>query len=222
MIAKAKKRWNFWGRLREIDMFFEGRGKEHQTLRRLVKRLEKAKIPYAIVGGMAVNAHKYERTTGDVDVLLTFEGFQEFRRRYVPKNYEPVRGRSLRVTDAKNEVNIDILVTGLFPGSGNPGPIAYPDPKKVSQKIRDIRFVDLATLIELKLAAGRSKDVADVVDLIRANDLDESFLDRLHSSVQEDFVEYLEARRREDIYEARHDEALKKMEREAKKKSKYR
>jgi hypothetical protein len=156
-----------------------------------------------------------------VDVLLTFEGFQEFRRRYLPKQYKAIRGRARRVLDAKNEVQIDILVTGLFPGTGKPGPIAYPDPASVGETIGNIRFVVLPTLIELKLAAGRPKDVADVVDLIRANDLDESFLDRLHPSVREDFIEYLEARRREDIYEARHDEALKKMERAAKKKKKY-
>ncbi|HEV2947801.1 MAG TPA: hypothetical protein VGX70_10515, partial [Gemmataceae bacterium] len=64
-------------------MFFEGRGREHQTLRRLVQRLEKAKIPYAIMGAMAVNAHGAERTTKDVDVLVTQEGLDLFRLRYV-------------------------------------------------------------------------------------------------------------------------------------------
>ena len=42
-------------------MFFEGRGKEHQTLRRLVRILERAGIDDAIVVGMAVNAHRFER-----------------------------------------------------------------------------------------------------------------------------------------------------------------
>lgn len=204
-------------------MFFEGRGKEHKTLRRLVKNLEKAGISYAIVGGMAVNAHKHERTTADVDVLLTFEGFQEFRRRYVPRSYQPVRGSSRRLVDSKQGVQIDVLVTGLFPGSGKPGPIAYPDPGDVAETINDVRFIDLATLIQLKLAAGRLKDVTDVVELIRANDLDESFLSHLHESVRKDFLEYLEERRRDDVYEARQEAALRKLEEEArKKKKKYR
>ena len=87
---------SFDERLMEIDMFFEGRGREHKTMRRLVKKLEKAKIPYAIMGGMAVNAHGYERTTKDVDVLLTREGFAQFRSQFVPKSYEPDAKRSRR------------------------------------------------------------------------------------------------------------------------------
>jgi hypothetical protein len=221
-IQGRPRRWKFWDRLKEIDMFFEGRGKEHQTLRRLVKRLDAAGIAYAIVGGMAVNAHHYERTTRDVDVLLTLEGFREFRRCYVPRSYRPVRGSTRRVVDPKYNVSIDILVTGLFPGSGKPGPIAYPDPAEVGERIDQIHFVNLATLIQLKLAAGRLKDATDVVDLIRANDLDESFAAHLHPSVREDFLEYLEERRRDDVYEARQEAALrKKLEADVKKKKKY-
>src|SRR5437867_3839115 len=91
--------FSFWKRLEEIGMFFEGRSPQHRTMRRLVKNLEKAKIPYAILGGMAVNAHRYERTTGDVDVLLTRAGFDEFRRRFVPKAYDSVEGRPRRFLD---------------------------------------------------------------------------------------------------------------------------
>jgi hypothetical protein len=41
-----------------------------------------------------------------------------------------------------------------------------------------------------------------VVDLIRANNLDESFMSQLHQSVRKDFVECLEEKRREDTYES--------------------
>ncbi len=40
--------------IKEIDRFMEGRDKVHKTMRRLVQRLEKAKVSYAIVGGMAL------------------------------------------------------------------------------------------------------------------------------------------------------------------------
>ena len=59
-------------------MFFQQRDPVHQTMYRLVRRLAKAQLPYAIVGGMALNAHSYRRTTKDVDILLTVEGFAEF------------------------------------------------------------------------------------------------------------------------------------------------
>ena len=152
---------------------------------------------------MAVNAHRYVRTTGDVDLLLTARGFAEFQKRFVGKYYRTRQGRTRRFEDRANAVGLDILVTGLYPGSGKPGPIAYPDPEAVSEVIDRLHVLRLPTLIELKLAARRYRDFGDVVELIRFNDLDESFAARLHASVRKDYVECLEEKRREDDYEAR-------------------
>jgi hypothetical protein len=195
--------FDFWKRLKEISRFFQGKDEVHKAMRRVVKRLERAGIPYALMGGMAVNAHKYERTTADVDILLTADGLAEFRRRFVKKNYLPKEGRSRRFVDRVNETEVDFLLTGHFPGSGKPGPIAFPDPAEVSEEIESIRVVNLRTLIELKLAARRHRDFGDVVELIRFNNLDESFADCLHPSVRSDYLECLEEKRREDEYEAR-------------------
>jgi energy-converting hydrogenase A subunit M len=63
--------------------------------------------------------------------------------------------------------------------------------------------VDRATLIQLKLAARGHQDFADVVNLIRAHNLDESFLANLHPAVHQDFIECLEEKQHEDEYEAR-------------------
>ena len=41
---------SFDERLKEIGMFFTGRDDVHKTLRRLMKRLEKADIPFALMG----------------------------------------------------------------------------------------------------------------------------------------------------------------------------
>lgn len=70
------------------------------------------------------------------------------------------------------------------------------------EPIDNLQVVNLATLIELKLAARRHRDFGDVVDLIRVQNLDESFLDRLHPSVHQDYIECLEEKRREDEYES--------------------
>jgi hypothetical protein len=203
LTGTGNRPFSFWQRLKEIDMFFQGKDPVHQTMRRVVKRLEKANIPYAVVGGMAVNAHHHRRTTDDVDILLTPEGFAAFRSLIVPGNYENLPGRARRFVDRKNEVRLDILVTGLFPGSGKPGPFAYPDPAQVSEPIGKIRVVDLITLVQLKLAARRHQDFADVVNLISANNLDEAFAERLDPSVRRDYIECLEEKRREDEYEER-------------------
>src|SRR5262245_14186772 len=193
----TKKPFNYLDRLKEISMCFQKRDKVHQSMFRVVKLLEKAKIPYAIMGGMAVNAHLHERTTRDVDILLTEEGLEDFRKLFVPKHYATVPKRPRRFVDRLNQVTLDILVTGKYPGNGLPGPIAFPDPKEVGQKIKSIAVVDLVTLIQLKLAARRHQDFADVVNLIAVKKLDESFLKNLHPSVHQDFIECLEEKRRE-------------------------
>src|SRR5262245_38493982 len=56
------------------SLFFEGRGKVQETLRRITKRLDELNIPYAVVGGMALFAHGFRRYTEDVDILVTREG----------------------------------------------------------------------------------------------------------------------------------------------------
>jgi len=192
----------FWQGMKEISMFFQGRDEVHKTMRRLAKRLEKAGIPYVVVGGMAVFAHHYRRTTNDVDFLVTAHGFAEFQSLFVPKNYGRIPKRSRRFIDEVDKVTVDFLVTGHFPGTGKPGPISYPDPTEVGQTIEKVQVVNLTNLVQLKLAARRYQDFADVVNLIRFNQLDESYLERLHSSVHGNFIECLEEKRREDKYEA--------------------
>jgi len=67
--------------------------------------------------------------------------------------------------------------------------------------------VDLPTLVQLKLAARRYQDFADVVSLIRENRLNETFRNRLHPTLHADFLSCLDEMRREDEYEARRDQA---------------
>ena len=50
------------------------------------------------------------------------------------------------------------------------------------------------------LAERRHRDFGDVVELIRYNHLDESFMEQLDRSVHSDFVECLEEKRREVVF----------------------
>jgi hypothetical protein len=201
--GKGPKPFSFMRRLEEIGMFFQKQSPQHQAMRRLVRRLERAGIPYAIMGAMAVNAHGAERTTSDVDVLLTKEGLERFRQELLPKFYKPIDKRPRRFEERKSGVPVDCLVTGMYPGSGQPGPLAFPDPETSSVEIEKVRVVCLPQLIQLKLAARRYYDFGDVVFLIKVHNLDESFLANLHPSVHPDFIECLEEKRRDDEYEAR-------------------
>jgi hypothetical protein len=198
-----RRTFSFWQRLKEIDLFFQKQDPVHQTLRRLARRLEKAGIPYAVMGAMAVNLHGARRTTDDVDVLLTREGLDRFRQELVAKFYKPVEGRPRRFLEKQSKVTVDFLLTGHYPGRGGPGPFAFPNPLEASEEVEKVRVVTLPQLIQLKLAARRYYDFGDVVFLIRVKNLDESFLKQLHPSVHQDFIECLEEKRREDEYETR-------------------
>ena len=153
-------------------------------------------------------------TTKDVDFLVTADGLKSFRDRYLHKEFAPVPGRPRRFMDPANNVCFDLLVTGLFPGSGKPGPIAFPNPRDVTEIIENRCVVNLPTLVQLKLAARRYQDFADVVNLIRVHNLDESFLTQLHPAVHKDFVECLEEKRREDEYEVGQDQAFENLQRD--------
>jgi hypothetical protein len=203
MHAASDAPGSFWRRIKEIDAFFAGRDAVHKTMRSLCRRLEAAEIPYAVIGGMAVKLHGHLQTTGDVDVLTTGDGLTEFRHRFAPRYYEGLPNRRLCFTDKARRVGVDFVVTGEFPGNHEPGPIAFPDPSSVATVIDDIEVVDLITLVQLKLAAGRYGDYGDVVALISVHNLDESFADRLHPTLHGGYRECLEEKRREDEYEER-------------------
>jgi hypothetical protein len=202
----VKSAASFAGRLRDIGMFFQGNDAVHATMRRVAAALERAGVAYAIVGGMAVNAHRHSRTTKDVDLLLAADGFAVFKQFVAAGEFQSVPGRPRRFTDVSTGVAFDILLAGQFPGSGDPGPIAFPEPSSVAQEIDRLRVVNLPTLVQLKLAARRYQDFADVVSLIRENGLDESFAEQLHSAVRTDFLLCVDEMRREDEYESRRDE----------------
>jgi hypothetical protein len=62
------------------------------------------------------------------------------------------------------------------------------------------RVVDLVSLIEMKLQVRFHRDLADVIDLIRHNDLDESFAKRLDPRVRPFFYHCIDERRHEDAH----------------------
>lgn len=170
--------------------FFMKEGAVFKTMRRLAKRLEEEKIPYAIIGGMALAAHGYVRMTLDVDILLTPEGLAHFREKFVGQGYIadfPGAAKSFR--DTETNVKIEIITAGEFPGDGLPKPVAFPDPEDQTIEEDNVRVITLEKLIELKLASGlsashRMRDLADVQDLIIALNLPLNVMDKLDESVR--------------------------------------
>ena len=171
-----------------------GTAEVQNALKKLTGVLDAAGIPYAIAGAMALNEHGYVRVTVDVDVLLTRDGLERLKQAVLGRGYVEKFPGSKGLRDTEHGVTIDVLLAGEFPGDGKPKSVRFPDPAAVAVRSEHGAFLPLETLIELKLASGlsaphRLKDLADVLELIRAAGLPESLADRLDASVRAKYHE---------------------------------
>jgi hypothetical protein len=191
---EEKLKNNFEWALGEAGMHFDETNSVHKTLRAITERLNQVAIPYAVVGAMAMFAHGYQRFTEAVDILVTRDDMQRLSDQVDGHNYVRPVGASTKLRDTRTGVRIEFLIAGQFPGDGKPKPIVFPDPAAVAVEMHGIRFANLSTLIELKLASGmsaphRMKDLSDVLELIRALHLPRDFGEQLDAFVRPKFVE---------------------------------
>jgi len=166
--------------------------------RHLVRTLDAQGIPYAIVGGMALNEFGYRRVTVDVDVLLTPDGLAAFRAAHLGRGYSEQFPGSRSLRDTEYGINIDVVLTGAYPGDGKPKPVAFPDPDTAAERGARVALLPLALLVELKLASGmtapdRLKDLADVQELIRINRLPRTLAAELNPFVRDKYIELWQA-----------------------------
>jgi hypothetical protein len=167
-----------------------------ETVRALHGILTGQNVEYAVIGGMAVVRSGALRTTHDVDILTTREGWGRIREcdpEELDTDIDSARCR-------KTGVEIDVLFAGddwdmLFP---------LPRPSDVSEYDEELgaNFIAFPKLLELKCAVYMqkrkeygielaAKDLADVVDLLRSNIdvVTESFIAKLHPGVREELTQ---------------------------------
>jgi hypothetical protein len=181
-------------------MFFEGRGPVPETLRRPAETLPSAGIPHIILGATAVYAHGCERTTRDVDVCMRRENLERFRGELVGCEYESVPGRSRRFVDDATGATVDVLIAGELAGNTRKQrEVRFPDPSE-AEIIDGVPLVSLARLIELTLVTWRFQDWADVVNLIRVHNLDESYGDQFNPLVRQAYLRCYYQKLEEDRY----------------------
>jgi hypothetical protein len=183
-----------WG-MDEGDRHFAHGGEVFKSLRKIARKLEDLSIPFAIAGGMALDAHGFRRLTVDVDILVTRGGLQRIHERLEGLGYLPPFTGSKNLRDTETGVRIEFLIAGDYPGDGKPKPVAFPDPAEVGVEIDGIRYLSLPALVELKLASGmtggvhRMKDLTDVVALIESLHLAAEFAEGLNPYVRDKFLE---------------------------------
>ncbi len=188
----------FWAGVDNARRFFMGEADVQLALERLARVLEEKGIPYAIVGALALNEWGYRRVTVDVDVLVTHEGLRRLKAEVLGLGYLEKFPGSRGLRDTQANVDIDFLLAGEYPGDGKPKPVAFPDPAQVAVRGRRVALLPLPRLIELKLASGisaphRLKDLADVLELIRALSLPREMADSLDASVRAKYDELWQA-----------------------------
>src|SRR5438445_750146 len=144
-----------WAR-EDSAMHFDRNSEVYKSLYRLVKRLDELHVPYALVGGLALFEHGFERYTTDVDLLVTPDSLKLIHEKLEGLGYLPPFEGSKHLRDTESGVRVEFLTTGDFPGDGLPKPVAFPDPVNVRVEMKGMWFLNLATLIELKLASGIS------------------------------------------------------------------
>ncbi len=188
--------------LSEGSRHFDEKSSVFNALHGIAGRLTELGIPYAVVGGMALFYHGLRRFTEDVDILVTKDSLKTIHKKLDGLGYLPPRANSKHLRDTQLGVRIEFLTSGEFPGDGKQKPVSFPEPDKVSFVSDGISYINLPTLVELKLASGmtspgRLKDLADVLELIKILDLPGDFANSLNPYVAAKYQElWKEARKR--------------------------
>ncbi len=178
----------------EADRQTEHQGSVWQTLRRVAGELDRLHVPYAIVGGIALQHYGIQRSTQDIDILIgSAQELDRVHAGLVGHGFNRKGPQSRHLRDEVTRVRVEFLVAGEYPGDGKPKSVRFPAPIDVAEvSAEGLQFVNLKTLIELKLASARSaphriRDRADVLELIHLLSLPADFAHRLDSYVQQDF-----------------------------------
>ncbi len=180
--------------LSEGSRHFEEKSAVFDALRKITNRLNEMGITYAVVGGLALFQHGLRRFTEDVDILVTKDDLRRIHNELEGLGYLPPYAKSKHLRDTELGVKIEFLTTGEYPGDGKEKPVSFPDPATVRFDSGGVYYVNLPTLVELKLASGmtnvgRMKDLSDVLELIKILSLPANFADQLNSFVRTKYLE---------------------------------
>lgn len=145
------------------------------------KELQESKIKYLVIGGIAVNLHGFQRTTGDIDIMLAMESENVLKFIKIAKKLNlaprvPVKPedfadpkkvenwkkyKNMKVfsfIDIDNPaISIDIMTENYIPFDES-----YKRRKNVKAWGITIPVVSIEDLIKLKKISGRPQDLADI------------------------------------------------------------
>jgi len=157
--------------------------KVNERLRKTVRILEDAAVPYAVVGGHAVRAWVAQvdeaalRTTQGVDILIRREDFPALARAMATAGFHHRQSADLDMflEDPEGSARdaVHVLLCGQIERDGEPNPDIEP-----ATRAGDFQTVPLETLVRMKLNAFRRKDQVHLLDMISLGMIDATWLDR--------------------------------------------
>jgi hypothetical protein len=170
---------------------------ENETLWKVAERihavLDRESIHHALVGGVAVCLHGYQRNTVDVDFLIKPEDSAALKVILMTNGFQWLAESKEFRSDSG--VPVQFVMAGDSEGPGQPAKFPNPGDSKHVTTIEGLPVLSLSQLIQAKLACGLGdlrrthKDFADVVELIEIHHLNGSFARFLHKSVRKEFRE---------------------------------
>lgn len=159
--------------------------KVKQRLKRVTRALNAANIPYAVIGGNAVQHWVSQvdesavRNTRDVDIILNESDLDAAIRALESEGFRYRRAagitRFLDGADAKARDAVHVIFAGKKVRDEYPEPV--PNIDEVAW-MEDARTLPLENLVKMKLTSFRDKDRVHIRDMIFVGLVDETWLNR--------------------------------------------
>lgn len=161
-----------------------------QLFRQVFHALNKAKVKYVVVGGVAANLHGYLRFTGDLDIILLLKEENLKRMEKVMKDLGYSERLPVSIMELKNEEKVRFWLKekNLKAFTFNPPPqnalqidIIMEEslefdkiyPRRVMKKIENISIpiVSVQDFIKMKKKANREQDFLDIEAILKLENL---------------------------------------------------
>ena len=169
-----------------------------ERLLRVTSALDRAGIPYAVIGGNAVGAwvatvdESAVRNTQDVDLLIRRTDFDAVKQTLEAIGFRYRHAASIDMfldgPDAKARDAVHIIFAGEKVRKEYVEPAPDVEPHAIAPPFR---MLALESLVRMKLTSNRDKDRTHIRDLIGVGLIDPSWPDRFHPVLAERLREIL-------------------------------
>ncbi len=174
--------------------------KIRDRMRRAAQALGRAEIPYAVVGGNAVQLWVAQvdeaavRNTRDVDILLRRDDLPAAIEALAPLGFvfQIVNGVAMFLDGPA--AGLRDAVHLLFANENVRGDYPYPSPDVTDRTMIDeTSTVSLEALVRMKLVSYRRKDQVHLLDMLEVGLIDSSWVDRVPDDLRSRLQELIDS-----------------------------